>query len=339
MALKNMNDKMVCKICGNSENNKLYEAKEMMFGFKGKFYYFQCPDCGCLQILEIPLDMAEYYPSNYYSFFLKLNDLKKSENRLMQFLKDRRNDYAIFNRGMLGRMIYRKLPAEWVREDMSLIFPGMPPSGLVTKKSRILDIGCGNGNTLYFLKELGFNNLLGIDPYVTANIKHPNGLKILKKSIHELDGQFDLIMFHHSFEHMRDPLETLQSVSRLLTKAGKCLIRIPTVDSYAWQYYRQNWVALDPPRHFYLHSIKSMKILSDKAGLDIMKVVYDSTDMQFWGSEQYLKNIPLMSDMSYGVNKQRSIFREDEIRVFKKEARRLNSENKGDCAAFYLERC
>jgi hypothetical protein len=57
-----------CRICANNENQKVSEVREMMFGFRDVFTYFQCSVCGCLQIADIPTDMSKYYPSNYYSY-------------------------------------------------------------------------------------------------------------------------------------------------------------------------------------------------------------------------------------------------------------------------------
>jgi 2-polyprenyl-3-methyl-5-hydroxy-6-metoxy-1,4-benzoquinol methylase len=59
---------------------------------------------------------------------------------------------------------------------------------------------------------------LGIDPFLEQSIEYENGLRILKKTIREVEGEWDVIMFHHSVEHLPDPLETLQSVTELLSK-------------------------------------------------------------------------------------------------------------------------
>lgn len=68
---------MICKICGNSENNKEFNIREMMFGFRDEFAYFECSKCDCLQITEIPKNIGKHYPTNYYSF----NNLSfKNEN-------------------------------------------------------------------------------------------------------------------------------------------------------------------------------------------------------------------------------------------------------------------
>ena len=36
---------MICKICGNIEENKVFKIREMMFGFRDKFTYFECSKC------------------------------------------------------------------------------------------------------------------------------------------------------------------------------------------------------------------------------------------------------------------------------------------------------
>jgi len=319
--------KMKCKICNNSNGNKIYKVKETMFGFRDKFTYFQCSVCGCLQISEVPSDMSKYYPSNYYSF--SLPSPQGSKNPIKRSVKYYRDRYAIFNKGILGKFIYTFFPNE-ILQILSRVH--------LTESSAILDVGCGNGSLLYSLSKIGFKHLLGVDPYIKDDIEYENGLKIFKKSIHELDDKWDIIMFHHSFEHIPDPTETLQSVSRLLTKRGVCLIRIPTVSSYAWKHYRENWVQLDAPRHFFLHSIKSITLLAEKVNLNLEKVVYDSTYFQFWGSEQYIQDIPLTDPRSYSVDPSNSIFSDTEIAAFKQKAKELNSKNQGDACAFFLRK-
>ena len=71
--------------------------------------------------------------------------------------------------------------------------------------------------------------------------------------------------------------------------------------------------------------------------LELSKIIYDSTAFQFWGSEQYKMNIPLMDPRSHFLNNKKAIFSKDEIRKFEKEADELNKNGKGDSACFYLE--
>ena len=79
-----------------------------------------------------------------------------------------------------------------------------------------------------------------------------------------------------------------------------------------------------------------MEIISKKCGFEIKKIIFDSDEFQFWGSEQYIRNINLFDENSYGVNPDKSIFTKEQINLFAKEASELNENLDGDMACFYL---
>jgi hypothetical protein len=95
-------------------------------------------------------------------------------------------------------------------------------------------------------------------------------------------------------------------------------------------------MAMDPPRHFFLHTNKSMKILAEKSGFVITDVIYDSKDFQYAASEQLLKDIPLQAPNSYYLNRKLSVFKRSELKKFAKMAKELNQTKRGDTACFYL---
>jgi len=101
-------------------------------------------------------------------------------------------------------------------------------------------------------------------------------------------------MFHHSLEHMIDQLEILRKVKHLLSNNGTILVRMSIKSEYIWQRYSTHWVQIDAPRHLLIHTLKSFEILTKKVGLKIKKIIFDSTDFQFWGSELYKMGIPLV---------------------------------------------
>jgi 2-polyprenyl-3-methyl-5-hydroxy-6-metoxy-1,4-benzoquinol methylase len=107
-----------------------------------------------------------------------------------------------------------------------------------------LDVGCGYGKLLLRMKRDGFLNLTGVDPYIEEDIHYRNGVKVFKKQIFELTEQYDLIMSHHSLEHMAQPLEVLKKIYELLKPKKYAIIRIPVASSYSWRHYGVNWVAL-----------------------------------------------------------------------------------------------
>ena len=93
-----------------------------------------------------------------------------------------------------------------------------------------------------------------------------------------------------------------------------------------------DWVQLDAPRHIFLHTEKSMQILCDQAGLTLSGVIYDSWNLQFYGSELYKRNIPLRA------NKEKEVFSGQQMDEFTTESITLNKKKQGDQACFYLTR-
>ncbi|MEW6657909.1 MAG: class I SAM-dependent methyltransferase [Thermodesulfobacteriota bacterium] len=316
---------MQCRICHNSEDNIIYNIREMMFGFRDEFEYFQCSQCNCLQLSHFPKNILKYYPDNYYSF-----SPVTQIATIRPFWDKMRYNYLLFRKGVLGKYFYNKYPFD---DPLFLNQIYLLQQIYLTKKTRILDVGCGQGEFLYNLAKSSLKTLLGIDPFIAEDIIHNKKLKILKKDISEVGGHWDIVMFHHSFEHIPNPEETLQAVSRLLSNGGVCLLRIPIVPSFAWEHYKENWVQLDAPRHFFLHSQESIRILSEKANLTLKKIIYDSNIFQFIGSELYLRDIPLQHNHPFNI---KSMFSEADIKMYSDEAERLNKERKGDQAAFYL---
>jgi SAM-dependent methyltransferase len=321
---------MQCRICENTDHNIHHEVREMMLGLRSTHDYFECSDCGCLQIAEVPENIQDFYPTDdYYSY-----DKVKSESGVKGFLIKKRDRYASTGKCLVGKLMQRIQPHDKL--------PALR-SANITLDSNVLDVGCGAGHLLHSMKEAGFKNLLGVDPFNDKYIKYENGLSIDQKSIHDLSinnksGDWDLVMFNHSFEHVFDQHEVLEKTFELLKPGGICMIRVPTVTSWAWRSYGVDWVQLDAPRHLFLHSIKSMHELAEQTGFKLDDVVYDSFAFQSWGSIQYQNDIPLRADNSYAVNPDKSMFKPEDIREFDEHSKELNKSKSGDQAAFYLKK-
>jgi 2-polyprenyl-3-methyl-5-hydroxy-6-metoxy-1,4-benzoquinol methylase len=309
-----------CKICGTNGSHSIHQVKEMMFGTREVFDYLMCHSCGCLQRIDMELDMGSYYPDDYYSFNCFKN---KRIGYIKCNLKRYRTRYHISGRGIIGKVLCKIFGYP--------NFPNWLPQNFVDPDLRVLDVGCGSGELLHYLHLEGFSNLCGLDPYAHASVVEAI---TIYKDWSELPGPFDLIMMHHSLEHMADQRETFSILSNLLSETGVIVIRIPIVSSHAWERYGVNWVQIDAPRHFFLHSLRSMEILASGASLILKNIIFDSSSFQFWGSEQYTRDVPLNDSSSYAKNKNTPLFTMDEISFFNDSAQRLNATSKGDQACF-----
>jgi SAM-dependent methyltransferase len=329
-----------CRICSNREGNRTYLVKEMQFGFRDEFEYFECASCGCLQITEIPKDLTKYYPADYYPFKPPDSDAPAEPTGLKghkrRFIRNQITYYYLNRNSVLGAFLEKRSS---LVGDYSYLMDWMKLQRLnlgLNLKSKILDVGCGAGHLLQEMAAYGFSQLTGVDLFINDDIFYDNGVKVLKGTVYDLDQRFDFIMLHHSFEHMPEPLAVLRKVKALLNPGCYALIRIPVAGSYAWEKYGVNWAALDAPRHLHLHTRKSMELLAAQAGFRIADVVFDSDGFGITGSEQYLRDIPLMDPNSFCVNPNQKIFTEAELLSFRKLDEELNKQGRADCAGFYF---
>lgn len=319
-------DQYRCRICGNTAANTAYDVREMLHGSREKFRYFQCSNCGCLQISCIPTDLARFYPADYQVY---KDYSRKAHNKVRRLLESRQVLHELTGGNWIGRLLAKTYSAPDYAKWCKFMGVGLD--------AKILDVGCGNGKLLSRMVVGGFAHLRGIDPFIQKDIAFNQGAQIYKRDLpthiavsHE---KYDLVMLHHSFEHMENPRQVLKWCTQLMTDDGWLLIRIPLADSDAWEQYRENWFQLDPPRHLFVHTSKSMHQLVKQCGLYIEAEERDSTGDQFIYSELYRRDIPANAPRS-----QRTIFSKKQIREYAERAQSLNSTGRGDQGVFYSKK-
>lgn len=304
---------MICRICSSDQIKSTFSVNDKMFSGTEKFDYFECGNCGTLQISEIPKNISPFYPENYYSL---QSDLKWSE-KLINNLRD--------------YIFYYDFP-KTIAKKWSIKIPNLALQAFLKlkpiKSLKILDVGCGEGKFLKSIFGLGFKNVLGIEPFALKTQEEP--FRILKSSLLEIKDKFDIITFNHVLEHVENVHETLKKCSEILNKNGKIIIRIPVRDSEAFEKYGENWVQWDAPRHFHLLTKKAVEILAKDNGFEVENYYNDSYKLQFTGSEKYARGLTYQTS--------NAIFSKEEIEIFNKEAQRLNSLGKGDQAVIILKK-
>jgi SAM-dependent methyltransferase len=232
-------------------------------------------------------------------------------------------------------MIKRLRLKFFLRSDLEFLKPvyGEWMKLLHAKKTdKVADIGCGNGQLLYELYASGYRHLDGFDPFIPEPTQIHKKVRLQRKGLEEVSGEYDVIMLHHTFEHLRDPRLAMEKIAHLLSPGGRCLLRMPVADAEVWKIYRENWVQLDAPRHFVIPSTKGIRILADAFGLELYKIVFDSTEFQFWGSECYKDGVSFVHEFTSDR------FSRSDMKGYKERAKELNAIGKGDQACFYLRK-
>jgi len=311
----------VCPLCGAAVAGAL-PAREMMLGLRDRFHYGECTRCSTLVLLDPPGDLGPYYPADYYS------------------LRPRPRGRPVVR---LAKRIRAEAAARGLRRISAWLGLGAGPPRWAAwlevadldRSAAICDVGCGSGAALFEMRDEGFTDLVGVDPFVERPLDR-GSVRIHRATVREISGSFELVMFNHSFEHLPDPVESLCAAAGLLRPGGTVMVRTPIAGSWAWRRYGVDWVGLDAPRHLFVPTEAGLRAAARRAGLDCHEIVYDSTEMQFWRSEQYQRNVPLFDPASHEVDPGGSPYSRRRIRAWRREADRLNRAGDGDTAAAFL---
>ena len=107
------------------------------------------------------------------------------------------------------------------------------------KDARILDIGCGAGHFLYYLKKRGYTHFLGIDlspgqiefckKNITPNVELADAFKLLA----DKENNYDAISANDLLEHIpkEKVITFLEMIYRSLKPAGILLIKLPNMSN------------------------------------------------------------------------------------------------------------
>jgi 2-polyprenyl-3-methyl-5-hydroxy-6-metoxy-1,4-benzoquinol methylase len=292
------------------------------------FAYSECAHCGSLDIVKIPDNLGSYYPDSYYSLAVRRT------TRLRRVLRALRDRHEIFDRNLVGHALSVVASAH----RMSLLRPiangefGMR----LHEESAILDYGCGGGSWLRDLHSAGFRNLFGVDPFLREPLLQ-DGLRLDRGGLDAVSGTFDLISCSHVLEHTEDPEQVLRVFERHLHEHGVLLLRIPIAASYLWKKYGADWVQLDAPRHLHLYSAGGARLLFERAGFRVERVVFDSSEFSVIGSELRRLGLGPHQVLPAGVSlhEVRSVH---SARAARRRMRIANALGSADQASFYLKR-
>lgn len=95
----------------------------------------------------------------------------------------------------------------------------------VTKKEKVVEVGCGKGLFLELMRTHGLT-VKGFDPTYEGNDKD-----IIKEYFSEHSAiQADLIVLRHTLEHIESPFEFLQMIARANGNRGKIFVEVPSFD-------------------------------------------------------------------------------------------------------------
>jgi SAM-dependent methyltransferase len=164
-------------------------------------------------------------------------------------------ELEISSGGGVGAYDYGRL--EFIAATIHRVLPEL--------SSSILDMGCANGGLLNSLKQLGYSNILGIDPSKSCNNHVKNlGIEciegdIFSKTFKQLPKTFDCIILTHVLEHIYDFQTAIINLSAKLNNDGILYIEVPDASRYSDYYFvPYYYIDCEHINHFDKYSLSNL---------------------------------------------------------------------------------
>jgi len=167
--------------------------------------------------------------------------------------------------------IYNVEKNHWWYKGMRYISFNLLKKYIYKNKNKIIDLGCGTGFNMIYLKKYG--NVFGIDSSNYAiKICKKRHLNVKKASIEKLpfkNNYFDIatcfdVIYH---KNVKDDLKALKEINRVLNKNGFLLIRVP---AYKFLLSKHDKIT-HTKRRYIIRELKNKLI---KSGFKIEKLTY-----------------------------------------------------------------
>jgi 2-polyprenyl-3-methyl-5-hydroxy-6-metoxy-1,4-benzoquinol methylase len=186
-----------CNLCGSAESVVVAESDRRLKTLKS----IACRQCGLIRTdpMPTPAELADYYASAY------------------------RADYQLAFAGGPPR-VHLKRSAREAAFRTGLLAPKLKPG------ARVLDFGSGSGEFLAEARAKGCE-AIGIEPgrdYANYARTH-HGVEVLDDAGDERfpEAHFDVITTRHVLEHLRDPADVMERLSRWLKPDGVLFAAVP----------------------------------------------------------------------------------------------------------------
>lgn len=321
-----------CAFCGHTDSTT-FEVEERMIGLGERFHYSRCSGCGAMVLIDLPADLSRYYPTNYYSF--QPIEPHRTLTGWRRWLAVTRNRAIVFGTGGLGGLLAKRRSC-WQATEVARWLRHSPVQSF---DARVLDVGCGAGTRLVRMHEIGYSHLTGIDPFISTSRSIAPGLVVRKQALSEVtDGPYDLIMLHHSLEHMPDHQAELSAIRDRLAPDGAALIRIPMAGNRLIDRYGTKWVEWDAPRHLVLHTEQSIRKAIESVGLVVHRIDWDSDRFAYWASELYERGLALVDPQTGAFRRPEDHFTAEELAKFDALAEEDNRLGRASRAAIWVQR-
>jgi SAM-dependent methyltransferase len=287
----------ICLLCESAESEFVFWNFDRLHSLPGKFGLVRCTNCDLYRLSPRPTEanLASYYPADAYYSYREPEDLSVFEREAnpkgAKKYKEEMRRSVLQSYGYpvpklkawqkILQPVFTKFFKERALYGLQDVFPRYVENGLA------LDIGCGNAETLAYLKLFGWR---------VAGVDFNEAAAVAAKKFYDIDvfigrtedapfqpASFDFIRMSHVIEHLPSVVDSMKHIASLLKPGGVIYIETPNIEAFSFKQSREYWYPLECPRHLFLFSPKTLSRILEKCGIEVTQsetFFYDTYDWE-----------------------------------------------------------
>ncbi len=236
-------------------------GEDRLHRLPGEFPVVRCRTCGLLRTDPRPTreSIDAYYPADYAPH---ASPGLPSPNAV--------------RRGV-GRIVRAVLRTNSQR------IPSQPPG-------RLLEVGCGSGGFLAAMARQGWV-VSGLEfSAAAARRAQALGFSVEVARIEDAADPvrpYDLVAAWMVIEHLHDPLSALRRIRSWLSPGGRLVLSTPNAACWEFAAFREAWWALEIPRHLTHFTPATLRLLLERGGFRVERILYQRDVKNVLGSIGY----------------------------------------------------
>ena len=139
----------------------------------------------------------------------------------------------------------------------------------VPENVRVLDIGCGFGESL------GYHKARSCDVYgveaddnirrVADHYGYDVHVGLFDPDVYEKEF-FDYVTMSQVIEHIADPVQTLKEIASILKPGGRLVLSTPNANGWGARFFGQRWINWHVPYHLHYFKVSTMRKMAEQSG-------------------------------------------------------------------------
>lgn len=235
-----------CPVCGGATEPYLNDLYDDRYGYPGTFAVRACGSCAHRFVAAsfTEDELASLYGRYYPRSLLRLEDFRPYTEA----------------RGFRA----------WFQGEKASAFRWVPPA------IKILDIGCGFGETLAYHQSRGCDahgveaddNILRVAERYGLNAR----AGLFNPADYEPES-FDYVTLDQVIEHVASPVAFLQGVAAVLRPGGTVILSTPNGRGFGARAFGRRWINWHVPYHLQQFTRRSLGETARRSGLDVSGIV------------------------------------------------------------------